>query len=435
MRQLRYASQWLNHLIFDHWFSHPSRKTRLCIRREFFASIPLAVVVGVLGTTFCGIVGRKGLHFSDGMIDLLMACNLSGLLFSGILIGFFHKTRKVSAYSKILGLLSLVVISISLIPGYDKDSAWGSYLFIFLILTAQICLALALTIRSSLWRANYPTNRRGKIVVFIYLCITCCSSIVMAFAWAMDNWKVPFQVIYLIGGLAGLLAAWLASRIKVSRESRSLRSAGQSRQPALLAGMAVLWEDRRFGKFMAWQMLNGFSTLVIETSVLVYLLTDVFKRNYYDCSIIAVIPPVVSGFSGIIWSRLFDKKDIFIMRFYGANLWAFSRLVLMLGVYLHSFEIVIISRLFTGVGMGVGQLTWRLGHMAFAPPEKDSLYMGAHISLTGLRGMLAPFVGTYLYYLECMGENGVYLIGISALCQIVSGFGFLTMRKSKRINS
>ncbi len=435
MLHLRNVSRWLNHLIFDHWFSHPSRKTRLCVRREFCASIPLAVVTGVLGTTFCGIVGRKGLHFSNTMIDVLMACNLSGLLFSGILIGFFHKTRKVSAYSKILTLLSLLLISICFIPGYNKDSFLGPYLFIFLILAAQTCLALAFTIRSSLWRANYPTNRRGKIVVFIYLCITCCSSIVLAFAWAMDNWNIPFQIIYLIAGLAGLLAAWLMSHIKVSRESQSLRNAGQSRQPALLAGLAVLWEDKRFGKFMAWQMLNGFATLVIETSVLVYLLTDVFNRNYYDCSIIAVIPLVVSGFSGIIWSRLFDKKDIYIMRFYGANLWAFSRLVLMLGVYLHSFEIVIISRFFTGIGMGVGQLTWRLGHMAFAPPEKDSLYMGAHISLTGLRGMLAPFVGTYLYYLECMGQNGVYLIGISALCQITAGVGFLAMRKSVKINS
>ena len=72
-------------------------------------------------------------------------------------------------------------------------------------------------------------------------------------------------------------------------------------------------------------------------------------------------------------------------------------------------------------------MAWRLGHMAFAPKEKDALYMGAHVSLTGLRGMLAPIVGLYLY--RVMGANGgLWLIAISMTVQVVAAFGFRTMR-------
>ena len=82
--------------------------------------------------------------------------------------------------------------------------------------------------------------------------------------------------------------------------------------------------------------------------------------------------------------------------------------------------------------MGLGQLNWRLGHMEFAEPQKDSLYMGAHLSLTGLRGIIGPFVGIYLYRLDCLGPHGIWLVALTALAQAVSAFGFLNMKKQHK---
>ena len=79
-------------------------------------------------------------------------------------------------------------------------------------------------------------------------------------------------------------------------------------------------------------------------------------------------------------------------------------------------------------------MAWRLGHMAFAPKEKDALYMGAHVSLTGLRGMLAPVVGLFLY--NVMGANsGLWLIAISLTAQVVAAFGFRSLRTRFANNS
>ena len=50
-----------------------------------------------------------------------------------------------------------------------------------------------------------------------------------------------------------------------------------------------------------------------------------------------------------------------------------------------------------GLGMGGGKLAWNLGHLHFAPREEAELYMGIHVSLTGLRGLIAPLTGMLLW--------------------------------------
>ena len=57
-----------------------------------------------------------------------------------------------------------------------------------------------------------------------------------------------------------------------------------------------------------------------------------------------------------------------------------------------------------------------------------ALYMGAHVSLTGLRGMAAPFVGIYLFQSGYFGPDGIWLIGLSGVGLVISAFGFLRMK-------
>ena len=52
-----------------------------------------------------------------------------------------------------------------------------------------------------------------------------------------------------------------------------------------------------------------------------------------------------------------------------------------------------------GLGMGGGRLAWQIGHLHFSRSEEAELYMGIHVSLTGLRGLFAPLAGMWLWYL------------------------------------
>ena len=72
----------------------------------------------------------------------------------------------------------------------------------------------------------------------------------------------------------------------------------------------------------------------------------------------------------------------------------------------------------------VTALAWQLGHNDFARPDQLSAYMGVHVTLTGIRGATAPFLGMFLYVGWDLGwfsfdgmHEGLFLLaaGLSAI--------------------
>ena len=63
-----------------------------------------------------------------------------------------------------------------------------------------------------------------------------------------------------------------------------------------------------------------------------------------------------------------------------------------------------------GLHQGGGSLAWTLGHLDFSRRHDAELYMGVHVTLTGLRGLIAPFVGVALGGLIGWGAWAVALV-------------------------
>ena len=51
-----------------------------------------------------------------------------------------------------------------------------------------------------------------------------------------------------------------------------------------------------------------------------------------------------------------------------------------------------------GISLAAGNLGWSLGHNDFAPRGEETRYMALHVTLTGLRGLLAPPLVVAAYY-------------------------------------
>ena len=58
-----------------------------------------------------------------------------------------------------VGAITLVGL-ISLLP----ESSWGLWMLVGLVLAARLCWSGIITIRTSVWRANYPARIRARIV-------------------------------------------------------------------------------------------------------------------------------------------------------------------------------------------------------------------------------------------------------------------------------
>ena len=51
------------------------------------------------------------------------------------------------------------------------------------------------------------------------------------------------------------------------------------------------------------------------------------------------------------------------------------------------------------MGLAGGSLGWTLGHNDFAPRGEETRYMALHVTLTGVRGLVAPPLGIASFYL------------------------------------
>ena len=81
-----------------------------------------------------------------------------------------------------------------------------------------------------------------------------------------------------------------------------------------------------------------------------------------------------------------------------------------------------------GASLGGGALAWNLGHLHFAKPEDAEIYMGIHVFLTGVRGLIAPLAGIWLW--QQMGWQ-VWLIAI-ALC-LMSLAMYISMARNEAV--
>ena len=81
-----------------------------------------------------------------------------------------------------------------------------------------------------------------------------------------------------------------------------------------------------------------------------------------------------------------------------------------------------------------GVLGWNMGHHDFATPEKANQYMGLHVSLTGVRGLLAPLIGVWIYQgieMHAPG-HGRYVILLPLLLVTSGAYGFVRMSRDMR---
>jgi hypothetical protein len=87
-----------------------------------------------------------------------------------------------------------------------------------------------------------------------------------------------------------------------------------------------------------------------------------------------------------------------------------------------------------GLAMAGANLGWNLGHNDFAPLGRVQHYMGVHVTLTGVRGLLAPPAGMLCYELLERWRVGAGVLALPLpLGMLTAGaFGFVAMREARK---
>ncbi len=294
-----------------------------------------------------------------------------------------------------------------------------------------------ITVRTAVWRNNYPKADRatiaGKMATVQALVLAAASLLV---GQAMDLSPRNYQLLFPLLALIGLLGNQIYATVRLTGGKKLMYAERAGRAGAVglnPAGMLhLLRGDRLYAEFMGWMMLFGFGNLMLGPPI-AYVLTQELHTSYLEGILVnSVIPLAVMPFAIPIWARLLDRSHV--VEFRAVHGWAFvaASALCTAATVLHSIWIFYLAGVAMGVGYAGGTLAWNLGHHDFAPADRDSDYMAVHVTLNGVRGLIAPIVAWGLYvWLAPLGYSGIVML-ICTFVNVAGVIGFIHMRRKIR---
>ena len=198
---------------------------------------------------------------------------------------------------------------------------------------------------------------------------------------------------------------------------------------SFFSGFSIVWDDKLFGGMLCGWMVMGFGVLMTLPLRVEYLAgKGGLEMSNEEVTLVAVVVfSIARTLSARLWGSLFDH-----LHFIGFRLLLNAFLLLASLVYFNaeSFTGVCIGSTLAGIGTGGSSIAWSLWVTKLAPKGRETEYMGTHVAFTGVRGVLAPFLGYWV--LSQAGFSGVAWISASLI--LTSSFMFASVLRHPRFH-
>jgi MFS family permease len=281
------------------------------------------------------------------------------------------------------------------------------WLFLLLFFIYYLGNPLIWPVLNLFTKANYKPERFGKLFGW-NLTATQITTVAATFIfgllleWDSDTYRYVFPVI----GILSLTGIWMMIRIPITEELENPKKTNTVRLKHTLANSFHIFKaNPAFARFQLAMMAYGMGFLMSLAVVTLYL-GDYFKLSYNDASLYKNIPifmgiVLLPALSGHMDRR--DPRRLAIFSYLGHGLF-FLGLILAhtfaAGSELLGYRIVymlLLAYLCQGVYVTLMALVWGIGSSYFAPAHEAARYHSLHITLTGIRGLIAPPIGVLLY--------------------------------------
>ena len=376
-------------------------------------------------------VSASELNFAVAAVTAAPAmANITSFLWAGLA----HGRPKVP----FIAALQIATAAMVLLLGLCSQSVTGLAVFTVATILARVFWSGVITLRTAVWRANYPHADRARIAGKM----AAVQSIVLAatgfaIGKALDFSPAAFLIVYPAAAALGLVGNAIYRRVRLRgqrRLARAERDGRREERPTLspMSVVAVLREDRAYRRFMTWMFVFGLGNLMISAPLAISL-EDRLGVTYLEGILVTTIIPLATMPLVIpLWARLLAK--VHIIEFRSIHGWSFvvASTLLFVAAWFESFPLYCLAAAMLGVGFAGGVLAWNLGHHDFAPPHRDGQYMGVHVTLTGIRGILAPFLAVGLYDWLERHELGAMFLAVCIAANLVGLSGFIAMAAERR---
>lgn len=390
--------------------------SRANYRAEWMHTLGWGVFAGMVEGNTSSIVVAKTFHADPLLVTVVwttpMLANVLSVFWGAVIRG----RRRIPLFMLLAAFALISFMSVGLTPA-DGSELTG-WIFAAQIGLARIFVAAIVNVRTSLWMLNYPVAVRGRITGKLQrtrFLMTLVAAAAVSLLFNSD--PASYRWAYPLVGFVGLLSLWPLRRMRVRGEKAELRrfesshGAQTSEGTGVLAGLReaarILRTDKPFARYCSAQHMLGSANFMVDP-VLAIVVTKHLGFGYFESSLVLdLLPNLVLLACVPLWARHFDKYGVVRFRVTNTIYWmgstlsaAIALLCISLGGDLATrvgIAVLIISRLVNGIGRAGGSIAWNLGHLQFAPPGAADLYMGIHVALTGLRGLVMPFVAVLLF--------------------------------------
>ncbi len=387
----------------------PSSLAEGIFRREILPWGLVGIPLGLVEGATAAVLVKQ--HF--GAVAPAFAVNLAVALVSGapafsnvlsfVWANIAHGRARVQLMVALQAAFALLVGCVS----FASRAAGGLALTVLSIIAARVVWAGVLTVRAAVWSANYPRNVlariTGRIVIVNSIAVATSASLV---GWALEARAIDARWLYGLGAISGLCGAWLYRAMRVRRQFRLLAaeaaSAAQSEpfSPRMLT--QILREDPAYREYMLWMGVFGGGTLMLTAQLVLLFSEQLHLSSAMQIGLLAVVPLLTQPVFLPWWARLFDGTHV--VRYRSRQGWAIvlASAAMSAGVFSAAPVLLWVGAVLLGAAQAGANLGWNLGHNDFASLGRAQHYMGVHVTLTGLRGGVAPPVGVLVY----MGLEG-----------------------------
>lgn len=273
-----------------------------------------------------------------------------------------------------------------------------------------------------LLKTNIPEEERKNVFAYSSACYHVGGAVLaLIIASVLDNsyeaWRFLFPCFALIsfGSILFLLKIPIKTSFLISDSLEPSISFKEKIQKPWKDSIALLKTRPDFAKFQIGFMLGG-GGLMLWQPALPQFFFDILHLNFKELTIAITLCKSLGYICSLpLWTRLMGKVDIFTF----CGVVSFIAFLFPFGLIAAEWHLLWLyaAYIIYGLMQGGSELSWNLSGPIFSRHEDSSLYSGVNVVTVGLRGCVAPPLGSLLCYLQ--GPLSTLMIG-SALCVLAA---------------
>jgi MFS family permease len=403
------------------------RSARDAYRLDRLSSFLTGAYIGAI-FPFVGVIAREQLHAGAFVLSIMAAAPFVGNLFA------LFWARSMEGKPKLPFMIwpQIVARSVFLLTVF----ATTPLRFALIVGAAQLIATISTPAYAAVIKEIYPDDQRGRIMSYTRAALFTTGVIVTFVSGPLLEY-VSYRWVFPIAALYGLAAAWVFSRVPMAENgSQPDEGMGQPpnralstrprREPGarswelslretltfLLGTLSILRDDHRFRWFALSVFTYGFGNLVL-TPIITIVQVDELKISTASIALLANLSQVVAAVAYFYWGRYVDRHNP--VRAVILNI-ALNAFIPLCYYYAVNLWYLVPAFILSGITMAGIDLSYFNSVLGFAGERNATRYQALQSFLLGIRGSIAPFVGSAL--MRLFRANGweiraIFLIGLA----------------------